>query len=161
MDLEVDAGDAWNATTRDRVRRRERRGRTPRGPGVLPSPLAPEGVPGRLTGRARFDRVATRVLADIEHRLDPDTAQRLGSLTLAVEDVPILPLNWRPDQVPLSSLVREPGRPVQIVLFRRPLEHRASSGEDLTAVVLMVLVEQVAELLGCRPEDLHPAYPRD
>lgn len=128
---------------------------------MLPGRLAPRGVPALRTRRERFDRAALRVLGDIESRLTPEQVAHLGEPALAVEDVPILPANWRPDQVPLSSLVREPNQPVRLVLFRRPIEHRAESAEELTAVLLMVLVDQVAELLGCRPEEIHPAYPRD
>ena len=38
------------------------------------------------------------------------------------------------------------------MLFRRPIEHRAESRADLEALLLTVVVEQVAELLGIDPE---------
>jgi hypothetical protein len=47
------------------------------------------------------------------------------------------------------------------VVFRRPIEHRCESRADLEAMVLTVLVEQIAELLGIEPEDVDPRYTRD
>jgi predicted Zn-dependent protease with MMP-like domain len=47
------------------------------------------------------------------------------------------------------------------VIFRRPIEHRCETRDDLEAMVLTVLVEQVAELLGMDPEDVDPRYSRD
>ena len=44
------------------------------------------------------------------------------------------------------------------MLFRRPLEHRAETLVDLEALVLTVVVEQLAEVLGVPPEDVHPDY---
>jgi hypothetical protein len=44
------------------------------------------------------------------------------------------------------------------VLFRRPIEHRAESRIDLEALVLTVVVEQLADYLGVPPEDVHPDY---
>ena len=64
--------------------------------------------------------------------------------------------------VPLASLVRGTGgRPTRLVLFRRPIEHRCETRAELEAMVLMVLVEQVAELLGIDAEDVDPRYSRD
>jgi len=47
------------------------------------------------------------------------------------------------------------------VVFRRPIEHRCETRAELEAMVLMVLVEQVAELLGIDAEDVDPRYSRD
>ena len=47
------------------------------------------------------------------------------------------------------------------MLFRRPIEHRCETRADLEAMVLTVVVEQVAELLGIDAEDVDPRYPRD
>jgi hypothetical protein len=48
-----------------------------------------------------------------------------------------------------------------VVLFRRPLEQRAESRAELAALVLVVLVEQVAEMLGRSPEEIDPGYDVD
>ena len=64
--------------------------------------------------------------------------------------------------MPLSSLVRGSGAtPTRIVVFRRPLEHRAETRTDLEAMVHAVVVEQVAELLGLRPDEVDPRYEPD
>jgi predicted Zn-dependent protease with MMP-like domain len=44
------------------------------------------------------------------------------------------------------------------VLFRRPIEHRCETRDELQALVLTVVVEQVAELLGMDAEDVDPRY---
>jgi predicted Zn-dependent protease with MMP-like domain len=79
----------------------------------------------------------------------------------AVEDTPQLPDDWTPGTVPLSSLVRGTGgRPTRLVLFRRPIEHRCETRSDLEALLLTVVVEQVAELLGIDAEEVDPRYER-
>lgn len=127
-----------------------------RGPGVMPS--AP-GVPARRTDRERFDAL----VVDIVTALDERWSDRLGLLEYAVEDAPQIPDDWHPDTVPLSSLVRgAKDAPTRLVLFRRPIEHRAETRSDLEALVLTVVVEQVAELLGVDAELVDPRYrPRD
>ncbi|MET1058202.1 MAG: metallopeptidase family protein [Nocardioides sp.] len=138
---------------------RDRRGRGPRGPRVLPatSPgaLRARPQPGR---RERFDTLVLGIVADVDERWQ----QRLGLVEYAVEDTPLVPDDWGDEAVPLSSLIRGTGsRPTRLVLFRRPIEHRAGSREELEALVLTVVVEQVAELLGIDAEDVDPRYRAD
>lgn len=131
---------------------RERRGRGLRGPAVLPRV---PGTPETPTARERFDEIVLRTLAELDARWHT----RLGLVEFAVEDIPDLPDDWHTDAVPLASLVRGAGaRPHRIVVFRRPIEHRSEGRADLEALVLTVLVEQVAELLGIDPEDVDPRY---
>lgn len=141
-----------------RRRGRDRRGRGMRGPayGLRGSvDLAPHGVPADLSGGEHFDRLALEVMQDLWHTF-PD---RLGPVELGVEEVPILPERWDPDSVPLSSYVEAtPETAARIVLLRRPIEHRAASRHDLAHLVLTVLVDQAAEVLGMAPEDVHPDY---
>ena len=116
------------------------------------------GRSARPTSRERFDDLALRIVAEIDERWQ----DRLGLLEYAVEDTPQLPDDWHGSTVPLSSLVRGSGpRATRLVLFRRPIEHRSESRADLEAMVLTVVVEQVAELLGIDPEDVDPRYSRD
>lgn len=133
-----------------RRRSRDRRGRGLRGPGVLPRT---PGTPAGLTSRALFDRLVLEAVQLVEERWH----DHLGLVEYAVEDTPLVPDDWGDDSVPLSSLVRGSGtRPSRVVLFRRPIEHRADSRTELRALVLTVVVEQVAELLGLPSEDVDP-----
>jgi predicted Zn-dependent protease with MMP-like domain len=135
-----------------RRRVRDRRGRGLRGPEVLP--LVP-GRPVRPTAHQRFDDLTLRVVSEIDERWQ----DRLGLLEYAVEDAPQVPDDWHPDTVPLSSLIRGTGgEATRLVLFRRPIEHRSESRAELEAMVLTVVVEQVAELLGIPAEDVDPRY---
>jgi predicted Zn-dependent protease with MMP-like domain len=125
-----------------------------RGPAVLPR------VPGRpavRTARERFDDLALDIVTEIDARWQ----DRLGLVEYAVEDAPQIPDDWSSGTVPLSSLVRGTGtNPTRLVLFRRPIEHRCETREDLEAMVLTVVVEQVAELLGIDAEQVDPRYDR-
>lgn len=130
-----------------------------RGPAFAPAlearDLAQGGVPAARTPGERFDLAALAAMQEIWPRF-PD---ELSRVQLAVEEVPMLPHNWSPDAVPLSSYVAARGRePARLVLLRRPIEHRADSLTDLNTLVLTVLIEQVAEILGLRPEEVHPDY---
>ena len=137
------------------TRTRDRRGRGMRGPGVLPRV---PGEPELRTRRERFDDLALGIVMEIDERWQ----DRLGLVEYAVEDAPLVPDDWTTDTVPLSSLVRGSGStPTRLVIFRRPIEHRCENREDLEAMVLMVVVEQVAELLGIEPERVDPRYERD
>ena len=123
-----------------------------RGPAILPER---PGEPVLPTPRERFDELVLEVVADLERRW----ADRLGLVEYGVEDAPQIPDDWATGTVPLSSLVRgSGGQPARIVLFRRPIEHRCETRADLDALVLTILVEQVAELLGIDPADVDPRY---
>ncbi len=135
--------------------RRDRRGRGARGPGVLP--LVP-GVPELRTARERFDDLALGIISEIDARW----STRLGLVEYAVEDTPQVPDDWSVDQVPLSSLVRGTGAtPTRMVLFRRPIEHRCETRAELEALLLTVVVEQVAELLNVEPGVIDARYEGD
>jgi predicted Zn-dependent protease with MMP-like domain len=126
-----------------------------RGPGVLPRV---PGTPELPTKRERFDELVLSVVTSVDARWQ----DRLGLVEYAVEDAPQIPDDWESDQVPLSSLVRGSGAtPTRLVVFRRPIEHRAETRADLEALVLTVVVEQVAELLGIDPEKVDPRYEAD
>jgi predicted Zn-dependent protease with MMP-like domain len=123
-----------------------------RGPAILPER---PGEPMLPTPRERFDDLVLDLVGDLESRW----ADRLGLVEYAVEDAPQIPDDWSSGTVPLSSLVRgSGGQPTRLVLFRRPIEHRSETRADLEALVLTVLVEQVAELLGIEPGEVDPRY---
>jgi predicted Zn-dependent protease with MMP-like domain len=123
-----------------------------RGPAVVP---ATPGRPELRTARERFDDLALGIVTEIEERWQ----DRLGLVEYAVEDAPQIPDDWTAGTVPLSSLVRGTGgSPTRIVLFRRPIEHRCETRTDLEAMVLTIVVEQVAELLGIDADQVDPRY---
>jgi hypothetical protein len=126
-----------------------------RGPAFGDSDLAAGGVPARLTRGERFDELALRTTEAVVERW----SDRLGDLELAVEEVPVLPDHWSVDTVPLASYVeRSRTGPPRLVLFRRPIEHRAETPAELEGVLLTVVVEQVADVLGIPAEQVHPGY---
>lgn len=131
---------------------RDRRGRGMRGPGVLPRR---PGTPELRTDRERFDAVVLEIVTEVDRRWH----DRLGLVEYAVEEAPMVPDDWSSSTVPLSSLIRGSGATSsRLVLFRRPIEHRCESREELRALVFTVVVEQVAELLGIPAEDVDPRY---
>ena len=153
-DVSGAVGPAESAGRRGPTRRRsrDRRGRGMRGPAVVP---VEPGRPALRTRRERFDDLVVAVVEEVERRWH----DRLGLVEYAVEDAPQVPDDWDSTQVPLSSLVRgENGRPTRLVLFRRPIEHRCEGRAELEALVLTVVVEQVAELLGIDAEQVDPRY---
>ncbi|KRB79647.1 hypothetical protein ASE01_23255 [Nocardioides sp. Root190] len=131
-----------------------------RGPAVLPLtwPSREHTPPRPRSRREVFDRIMLDVVTEIDARW----SEHLGLVEYAVEDTPQLPDDWDSGRVPLSSLVRGSGAtPSRLVVFRRPLEHRATDRADLEAIILTVVVEQVAELLGVDPGEVDPRYSAD
>ncbi|MCX6397020.1 MAG: metallopeptidase family protein [Propionibacteriales bacterium] len=136
-------------------RRRDRHDRGMRGPAFGTSPLAPTGVPARRNAAEHFDTVALRVM----HAVVSRWLAELGDVELAVEEVPVITETWQAGTVPLAAyLDRTATTAPRLVLFRRPLEHRAETSFDLEALLLTVVVEQFAEVLGIPAEDVHPGY---
>jgi hypothetical protein len=138
------------------VRRRDRRDRGQRGPAVLPSALSPD-PPLLRQRREAFDRAVLDVVTEIDARW----AAHLGPIEYAVEDIPVLPADWQTGQVPLSSVVRPKNGATRLVVFRRPVEHRCRDRADLEALILTVVVEQVAEILGIPAREVDGRYPDD
>src|SRR3954466_14740297 len=108
-----------------------------RGPAFRDSPPAPRGVPPRRPPAERFDQVALRIMQAVVSRW----TEQLGDVELAVEEVPVIPQHWGNATVPLSSYVEPAGsRRPRLVLFRRPIEHRAETLAELEALLVTVIV---------------------
>jgi len=117
-------------------------------------PLAPAGSPAAVSRARRFDDY---VLESVE-RLDRRWRDQLSKVEFAVEDVPGLD-DWNRDWVPLARAFTAIGAlPPRIVVYRRPIETRASGDRRLRTLVHDVVVEQVAELLGVDPEEVDSGY---
>jgi predicted Zn-dependent protease with MMP-like domain len=147
-------------------RRRDRRGRGPRGrlaPGLLEQDLRlRRALPIARSRSQQFDELVLDAVDRVEGRLD----EGLDGVEFAVEDVPPVPRGagdtWDGDvladgDVPLSRVVpAEQDVPPRVVLYRRPIEARAADPADLGDLVFDVVVEQVARLLGLDPDDIDP-----
>jgi zinicin-like metallopeptidase len=132
---------------------RDRHGRGPRGPLVLPGAYLDVETPVP-TPRDRFDDLVGS-LVDRHLRRWPE---ELAEVQFATEDVPDIPTEWGHEPVPLGALVRaRADQPARIVVFRRPVELRARSRTDQIALVNDVLVEHIADLLGREPTDIDPS----
>lgn len=131
-------------------RRRDRRGRGPRGL------LLPPDLPGYRTRAERFDDV----VLDAVDRLERRWGSRLAGTEFAVEEVPPSPpAPWEHGGVPLGRYFpADVGAPARVVVYRRPVETRAEGDADLAELVRDVLVEQVAAALALPPEDVDPGY---
>jgi predicted Zn-dependent protease with MMP-like domain len=109
----------------------------------------------RTPDRGRFARLVEDVLSE----LPPSFLTHLEDTVILVEDVPDVTgasSPHGPDEVPLARYDAAPpggrrGRaPVaaQLTLYRRPLEARATSKLELSALVREVTVLEVADHLG-------------
>jgi hypothetical protein len=118
--------------------------------------VIPPSLPGYRTRGERFD---DHVLDAVE-RLERRWARQLEGTEFAVEEVPpSAPAPWERGGVPLGRYFpADAGMPARIVVYRRPVETRALDEGDLADLVRDVLVEQVAQLLGRRPEEVDPRY---
>ena len=155
-----------------RRRRRDRHGRGLRGP-LVPTTIELGGrvlrVPAAQTRGERFDDLVLDAVEDLEQRW----AQELEGVEFAVEDVPAVPLDGEYDEdvvadetaggaVPLGRLLpsgldaRGRRTAPRIVVYRRPLEARASDRADLADLVHDVVVDQVARLLQIDPDEVDP-----
>jgi predicted Zn-dependent protease with MMP-like domain len=135
-------------TGRTRPRRRDRRGRGLRGP------LAPASVPLARSRAERFDELVSEAVQRLERRW----STQLEEVEFAVADVPPPDSeSWSAEPVPLARLIAaSSATPPRIVVYRRPLEARASDRTELGALIHEVLVEEVATLLGIEPENVDP-----
>ncbi|MGH8792232.1 MAG: metallopeptidase family protein [Stackebrandtia sp.] len=129
----------------------------------------PAALPMSRTRTQNFDDLALEAVEAVEQTVADaerlDAGNLLRDVEFAVEDVPADVSAYDTDvledrDVPLARLM--PGQPgtkgrnPRIVIYRRPLELRAQGSEELAQMLRDVVVEQVANLLGVRPEDIDP-----
>ncbi|MFN2537924.1 MAG: metallopeptidase family protein [Mycobacteriales bacterium] len=147
------------------VRRRERHGRGLRGRLLVPQARVGTRevvVPAARSRSERFDDLVRDAIADLEERWH----EQLEGVEFAVEDVPPADSGWEEGvvadetaggPVPLGRLLAGgPATPPRVVVYRRPLEARATGRGDLGQLVHEVVVDQVAQLLGLDPDVIDP-----
>ncbi len=139
-------------------RRRDRHGQGLRGP------LCP---PQTRLGRSRAARFDDYVL-DSFQRLEQRWPKQLRQVEVAVVDVPsvkpapapsaLADLNESPEVDFGRIVARHAHLPTRIIVYRWPLERRArGSVRGLADLVHMVMVHQVAQLLGLPAEQVDPS----
>lgn len=120
----------------------------------LRRPLLPFNAPGYRTRATAFDAL----VADAAARLERRWGQRWGRVEFGVESVPPSePSPWEPGIALGRLFPADAGQPARIVVYRRPLELRAES-DEIGALIRDVLAENVAHLLGRRPDEVDPDY---
>ena len=90
-------------------------------------------------------------------RIAGQCPEALVGVTFGIEDVPFFDTAWSGNQVPLAAAVEAtPDRLGQVVVYRRPLEHRAVSRRGLRILVYRTVVEQLSALTGRSVSDIDP-----
>lgn len=144
------------------MKRRDRHGRGLRGPVAAPNPLTGAPVPLRVATRG-VETFTACMRASVA-RIEVACPRALAGLDIGFEDVPILS-GWV-DQVPLASAVSaRPSAGVmqngRIVLYRRPIEHRANTRKELATLVHRTVLEQLSAITGISTDELDPAAAQD
>ena len=138
------------------MRRRERHGRGLRGPLAAPNPIT--GVPVPLRQRPRGAEFFVQCLRASVARTAAACPRAMVGIDVGYEEVPSQVSAWRNERVPLAAAVpAQAGRNGQVVLFRRPLEHRANSRAELRRLVHRALLEQLSALTGIGMDELDPS----
>ncbi|WP_026256326.1 MULTISPECIES: metallopeptidase family protein [unclassified Mycobacterium] len=137
-------------------------------------PLLPRSVPGWRSRAERFDMAVLEAYEPIERRW----ASRVSVLDVAVDEIPRMSprdpetVQWPPEVVadgpialarliPAGVDVRGNTTRARIVLFRKPIERRAKSPDDLAELLHEILVAQVATYLGVEPSVIDPMIDDD
>jgi len=128
------------------ARTRDRHDRGIRGPLALPNAWTQRPAPFSRPSRQDFfaDCVTESMTEIAEH-----CAEALTGVIIGVEEVPHHADRWSADRVPLAAAVEATATTrAQVVIYERPLEHRATSRASLARLVHHTIVEQLALLTG-------------
>ncbi len=107
----------------------------------------------RPIGPAEF---FVQCVGDALARITEACPEALVGVEVGMEDVPDVTGQWS-DRVPLAAAQESvPGSPARIVIYRRPVEHRATTRRSLRRLVHSTLVEQVSALTGIPVDRLDP-----
>jgi hypothetical protein len=124
------------------------------------------GLPGTLgklplrRGRSKLARFADCV-RDCVDDVSANCPAALAGIDVGFEDVPGQLPAWE-DRVPLAtSASGTPGHNGQLILFRRPIEHRCPTYEDLDLLVRRTIVEELSSVTGIPAYEIDPDYDPD
>jgi len=136
------------------VKHRDRHGRGLRGALAAPNPVTGAALPVRY--RTRGTELFTGCVRASVARIAQSCPRALAGVDIGFEDVPTLNAAWY-DSVPLAAAISaRPGLNGQVVLYRRPIEHRATNRRDLATLVHRTIVEQLSALTGIDTAEIDP-----
>lgn len=136
-------------------RRRDRHQRGLRGPLALPNPLTAR--PARPVRPATKGEFFVETVQEAVERVSRSCPDALVGVTVGIEDVPYLATAWSGEEVPLAAAIDgDAEHPSQVVAYRRPLEHRATTRHGLRLLVHRTLVEQLSALTGRSVGEIDP-----
>ncbi|CEI29914.1 metallopeptidase family protein [Propionibacterium freudenreichii] len=141
------------------MRTRDRHGRGLRGPLALPNPYTHRPMP--VPQAPRGTRLFLACVEDAIARVASHAPDVIRNVDIGVDEVPDVRALWSNgdygDAIPLASATdAQPGQNARIVLFRRPLEHRAADQSQLRELVHETLVDQLAALTGRSIDEIDP-----
>lgn len=133
---------------------RDRHGRGLRGPLATTNPYGSTArPPQRPAPEAYFHG---EVAASVK-RIKQQCPRALAGVVVGIEEVPYLRTDWTGSQVPLAAAVDSDGEnPARVVIYRRPLEHRAASRDGLSILIHRIIVEQLSALTGIATDEIDP-----
>jgi len=142
------------------VKSRDRHGRGFRGRLAWPNPYTGSAVP--LRTRPAAEAFFAGCVSDAVARINRACPRALAAVDVGIEDVPTIDATWAPSRVPLAAALSPTlATNGQIVLYRRPLEHRAATRKGLGILVYRTLVEQLAGVTGIPVDEIDPSGHRD
>lgn len=123
-------------------------------------PLAPATtVVGQSLRRARPTNRAeffVHCLSDSLARITAAAPEALVDVEIGLEDVPDMTGQWS-SRVPLAAAQDATATTAaRIVVYRRPIEQRATTRQQLRSLIHNTIVEQVSALTGIPAERLDP-----
>jgi predicted Zn-dependent protease with MMP-like domain len=119
----------------------------------LRGPLIPHSAPNHEIYSKKFERFLTEATEDFQIRL----GFQIANIEIGFEEIPNnRDLVLSEISVPLGRT--EIGNPSQVVVYRRPIETRVFSHEELDRKIRDVLAELIGSIIGLRPIDIDPDY---
>ncbi len=127
-----------------------------RGPIAAPNRYTGDTVPLRRNERASV--FFTRCVSDAVDVIERHSPEALRNVVIGIADVPEREPQWAGDRALLAAAVQPTNDELaRVVVFRRPLEHRAEGRRDLRRLVYRTIVEQLSAVTGLSIETIDPS----